>query len=194
MEDNIDLNKLWAQQSVSPLDSKDLQVKFSELKRTEIKKLITVNGIMLFTIVYIICLTIYFQPSSITTMIGVVLTVISIITYSIVYNKFIPNSIKTTVNQNNKAFLTSLLDINNRRKQYQTKLLQFYFVTLTLGIGLYLYEYLVLLPVLWQMVCYSVLLIWVGFNWFYLGPKIISKEQDNYNEIIREIERVLGQK
>jgi hypothetical protein len=193
MENNINFKELWSQKTIRQPNSKDLLSSFNKIKKEEKRKLMTVNTIISITIIYIVCLTIYFKPNLITTKIGIALTIIGLIVYLIVYNKLILKLIKVSETKNNNDFLLSLIKINNRKTFLQTRMLQFYFVTLTLGISLYLYEYLSLLPFAWSILGYSITLIWVGFNWFYLRPKVIKKERSNYKEIISKFEKIVSQ-
>jgi amino acid transporter len=190
MDNNINLNKLWAKQTTKPLETEELFSKFSEIKRKGLKKLITFNIIMIVTIIYIIFIWLYFEPKLITTKVGIGLTLFGIVVYLIVYNQLIPNLNKTNENQSNNEFLKEVIKLKKRHRFLQTRMLQIYFVALTIGISLYLYEYLSILPSPWAIFAYSITLIWVGFNWFYLKPKVVQKERNKYDKIINRFEKL----
>lgn len=193
MDSNINLDKLWARQTTQPLETEELFSKFSEIKRKGLKKLITFNIIMIVTIIYIIFIWLYFEPKLITTKVGIGLTLFGIVVYLIVYNQLIPNLIKTNENQSNNEFLKAVIKLKKRHRFLQTRMLQIYFIALTIGISLYLYEYVSLLPLPWAIVAYSVTLIWVGFNWFFLKPKVIKMERNKYDDIINRFENLGSQ-
>jgi hypothetical protein len=70
----------------------------------------------------------------------------------------------------------------------QTKMLGFYFITLSLGICLYMYEYISRMTNVGAFFSYLITLTWIGFNWFYLRPKTIKKQQTKLNELISKFE------
>jgi uncharacterized membrane protein YdbT with pleckstrin-like domain len=98
VDNNTNLNELWAEQTTSPLTMEELLLRFSEIKSKGLKKLILVNILMISTIAYIIFIGLYFEPRLLTTKIGVVVTLIGIVVYMIVYNQLIPSLIKTNEN------------------------------------------------------------------------------------------------
>ncbi len=168
MDNNINLNKLWSKQTTNPPQIEELLSKFEKIKRKNLTKLIAVNILMAATIAFIIFIWLHFEPKLITTKIGIVLTLLGIIIYMLVYNQLIPYLRKINENQSNTQFLKAVIKLKEQQKFLQTRMLQFYFAILTVGLCLYLYEYVSLLPFPWTVFAYSVTLIWIGFNWFYL--------------------------
>ena len=69
-------------------------------------------------------------------------------------------------------------------------MLQIYFIALTLGICLYLYEFVSQLTIHWAIFAYTATLFWVGFNWFYLRPRTLKKDNVKLNEIIKRFENI----
>ena len=70
----------------------------------------------------------------------------------------------------------------------QTTILNLYYVLLSTGIGLYMYEYTQLMTAFWGIFAYGITSIWILFNWFYLRPKQIKKQQSKLDEIIGKFE------
>lgn len=184
------LNELWFKQTDNPPQMEELFSKLTKIKRSNLIKLIIVNILMIVTITIIVFIWVYFQPELITTKIGITLTIFGIIIYLFIYNQLIPYLTKANENQSNNEFLKSVLKLKEQQKFLQTKMLQIYFITLTIGICMYLYEHLLKINTLWAILAYSAVLIWVGFNWFYLRPRIISKEQAKLNKVIEKFENI----
>ncbi|MDL5512122.1 hypothetical protein QSE00_09880 [Arenibacter sp. M-2] len=193
MDNNVNLDELWANQKTNPPKIEELFLKLDKIKRKNITKLIIVNILMIATIAFIIFIWLYFEPKLITTKIGIILTIAGITIYMFVYNQLIPSLRETTQYQSNSEFLKSVIKLKERQKFLQSKMLQFYFVTLTLGICMYLYEYVSQFTFPLAIFAYSATLIWIAFNWFYLRPRVIRKELDKLNEIIEKFENISRQ-
>jgi hypothetical protein len=193
MNNDTELNELWSKQTTKLPQMDELLLKFAQIKNKNLTKLIVVNILMFATIAFIIFIWLYFEPKLITTKIGIVLTLLGIIVYLFVYNQLIPYLRKINENQSNSEFLKAVIKLKEQQKFLQTRMLQIYFVTLTLGICLYLYEYVSLMPFPWSILAYVVTLVWIGFNWFYLRPRVIGKERDKLDGIIKKFENISRQ-
>lgn len=193
MNNNLNLNELWSKQTAQPPQMEELLSKYVKIKKTNLKQLIGVNLLMFATIVFIILIWFYFEPKLITTKIGIVITVLGILVYLYVYNQLIPYFRKIEENQSNNAFLKGVIKLKEQQRFLQTTMLQIYFITLTVGLCLYLYEYVSLLPFPGAIFAYLATLIWIGFNWFYLRPRIIAKERDKLDGIIEKFENISRQ-
>lgn len=86
--------------------------------------------------------------------------------------------------KNNNDYLQTLMTLKTKQKYMQTTMLGFYFITLSIGICLYMYEYTSRMTTVWAIFTYLITLMWIGFNWFYLRPKTIKKQQTKLNELI----------
>ncbi|MFS4466170.1 hypothetical protein [Maribacter sp. 2210JD10-5] len=190
MDNDTNLNELWSKQTTKPPQMEELLSKFAKIKRKNLTKLIAINILMVATIAFIIFIWVYFEPKLITTKIGIVLTILGIIVYLFVYNQLIPYLRKINENQSNNDFLKVVIKLKEKQKFLQTRMLQIYFITLTVGICLYLYEYVSLLSFPWTIFAYTATLIWIGFNWFYLRPKVVGKERDKLDGIIKKFENI----
>lgn len=193
MNNKDNLKELWLKQTTEPPQMEDIFVKLTKMKRKKITVLIAVNILMAMTIGVIIFIWLYFEPKFITTKIGIIITVLGIILYLFAYNQILPNILKINDDKNTNDFLESLLKIKKRQKYLQTKMLGVYFMTLSVGISLYLLEYVSMMKFSWSVITYSFTLIWVGFNWFYLRPKIIRKENLKLDIIIEKVEKINSQ-
>ncbi|MEM7375368.1 MAG: hypothetical protein AAF587_42625 [Bacteroidota bacterium] len=193
MDNDTDLTELWSKQSSKPPQIEELLSTFSKIKRKNLTKLIVANALMLGTIAFILFIWLYFEPRFMTTKIGIVITLLGIIVYLFVYNQLIPHLRNINENQSNSEFLTAVITLKERQKFLQTSMLQMYFAALSIGICLYLYEYVSLMPFPWSMIAYSATIIWIGFNWFYLRPRIVRKQQDKLDGIIKKLKDISQQ-
>jgi amino acid transporter len=193
MNNKDNLKELWLKQTTEPPQMEDIFVKLTKMKRKKITVLIAVNILMAITIGFIIFIWMYFEPKFITTKIGIIITVLGIILYLFAYNQILPNLMKIRDDKNTNDFLESLLKIKKLQKYLQTKMLGIYFMTLSVGICLYLFEYVTMMTLTWSFIVYSLTLVWIGFNWFYLRPKIIQKENNKLDNVIENLEKINSQ-
>jgi Flp pilus assembly protein TadB len=190
MKEENDFNELWSKQTSSPPPIDELLSELTKMNSKERIKLILINFLMIATIAFIIFILLYFKPDLITTKIGIVVTILSILIYQFAYNRLFRYLKPINENQKNSDFLAALIERKEKQKFLQTKMLQFYFLSFSVGLCLYLYEYVVLMPFPWSIFAYVVTLIWIGFNWFYLRPRIIQKEQTKIDAMIQQFEKV----
>lgn len=188
MNDNLNLNELWSKQTATPPQMAELLSNYTKIRRKNLIQLIAFNTLMVVSIAFIVFIWLYFEPKLIITKIGIVLTILGISVYMYFYNQLIPYLVKMDENQSNSAFLKAVIKLKEQQKFLQTTILQIYFIILTVGLCLSLYEYVSLLASAWAISAYAITLIWIGFNWFYLRPRIIAKERDKLDRIIEKFE------
>jgi hypothetical protein len=193
MSSNINFNELWVKQKTGEPNKEDLLSKINKFKKSNIRRLITTNFILITTSLFIIFIWAYYQPQMITTKIGIILTILSMVIFVIAYNQSFALFRKTTNTLSNSDYLKNLLAIKAKQQFMQTTMLSLYFVLLSTGIGLYMYEYAQLMSLFWGIFAYLVTSIWVLFNWFYLRPKQIKKQQSKVDEIISKLEMLIEQ-
>jgi len=193
MSNDTNLKELWSKQTAEPPQIEELLSNFGKIKKKDLTTLIAVNFLMAATIGFIVFIWFYFEPKLITTKIGMVLTILGIAVYLFFYNQLIPYLRKIDENQSNSGFLKAVIKLKEEQKFLQTKMLQIYFITLTVGLCLYLYEYVSLIPFPWSIFAYTVTLIWIGFNWFYLRPRVVAKQQNKLDGIIKKFEYIKRQ-
>lgn len=193
MDNDTNLEELWSKQTCEQPQIEELLSNFAKIKKKNLKTLIAVNILMAVTIAFIVFIWLYFQPKLISTKIGIVLTILVITVHLFFYNKLIPYLSKSDENQSNCEFLMAVIKLKEKQKFLQTKMLQIYFLTLTLGLCLYLYEYVSLIPFPWSIFAYAITLIWIAYNWFYLRPRVVRKERDRLDGIIKTFENIKSQ-
>ena len=187
---NIDFKDLWKKQTVSQLNIEDLMERLKQFKKTGLRSLWKTNILLFATSAFIIFIWYYYQPQFISTKIGIVLVILAMVMYVAVYNGLlrIYKDIDTT--QANQEYLQKLILIKRKQQFMQSVILSWYFVLLLSGICLYMYEYASRMTVFYALITYGVTLLWIGFNWFYLRPKQIKKQQTKINELITKFEDI----
>ncbi|MNY24283.1 hypothetical protein D3C86_1579890 [compost metagenome] len=190
---NIDFKDLWKKQTVSQPNIEDLMARLKQFKKAAIRSLWVANFLLAITSVFIIFIWYYFQPQFISTKIGIVLAILSMTFYLTFYNRLMNNYKNIDANQTNHEYLQKLIEIKKKQQFMQTKVLSWYFVVLLAGICLYMYEYASRMTVFYALITYGVTLLWIGFNWFYLRPKQIKKQQEKINQLIGKFEEVDAQ-
>lgn len=188
-----DLKKLWAKQSSTPPDINDLLSKVKELKNTGLRRLIISNILLIGTAIFIIFIWYSFQPQMVTTKLGIILVILAMVAFLFSYNKIIPFLFKLNAEQSNQEYLKNLLEIKAKEQFLYTTMISLYFVLLSTGICLYMIEYVLMMPFWAGFLAYAITLTWIGFNWFYIRPKTIQKQEAKLDEIIRKFENVQEQ-
>lgn len=193
MDNNIDFKDLWKQQVVNSPNIEGLLAKLKHFKKTSLRRLILTNAMLIATCVLILLIWYYYQPQFLSTKIGIVLNVAIMAIYLLVYNRLFDAYKELDNTDSNAAYLQKLIAIKTKQKFLQSKMLSIYFVVLGLGTCLYMYEYASMMSFLWGFFVYAVLLFWMGFNWFYLRPRQIVKENSKIDMLIDTFQRINNQ-
>ncbi|SNR70737.1 hypothetical protein [Flavobacterium sp. ov086] len=190
---NIDFKDLWKKQTVSQPNIEDLLVRLKQFKKAGLHNLWITNILLFATCAFIVSIWYYYQPEFISTKIGIVLAILAMVIYLGFYNRLasVYKDIDTT--QTNQEYLQKLIEIKRKQQFMQSTMLSLYFILLGIGIGLYMYEYVVRMTILGAVFTYGITLLWMGFNWFYIRPKQIKKQQSKINELIDRFEDVNNQ-
>lgn len=187
---NIDFTAIWKQQKVVQPNIVELQNKLNQFKKNNLKKIIASNILLITTVVLIIFIWYKYQPLYLTTKIGIVLVIFAMTIFLLVYNKQFSSFNKIDETQTTGNYLKSLIELKTKQKYIQTTMLSMYFIMLSLGIGLYLYEYTLMMSMFWAIFAYGITFTWISFNWFYIRPKTIKKQQAKLDELISNFEAV----
>lgn len=193
MGSNIDFNRLWAEQKTGEPNKENLFWRINKYKKINLRRLIVLNLLSVLASLFIIFVWVYYQPQMITTKIGIVLVILAMVIFVSVYNQSFSLFRNTTNTVSNSRFLKDLLKIKAKQQYMQTTMLNYYFLLLSIGIALYLFEYTVRMTALWGIIVYGITAMWILFNWFFLRPKQIKKQQAKIDEIIQNLEMVMDQ-
>ncbi|UWY28908.1 hypothetical protein N4T20_03050 [Flavobacterium sp. TR2] len=192
-DNNIDFRDLWKKQPVSQPDIQDLLARVSKFKKTALRSLWISNILLCATTAFIIFVWIYYQPQFISTKIGIVLVIFAMAMYLLVYNRLLGSYKNIDDTATNQEYLQKLILIKKKQQFLQTKMMSLYFLLLTAGICLYMYEYASRMSAFGAGLTYGITLLWMLFNWFYIRPKQIKKQQEKINSLIGKFEEVNNQ-
>lgn len=193
MDTNIDFKNIWKQQSSPKPNIEELLNRLKKFKNENLRKLILTNILLIVTSLCIAFIWYRYQPQLISTKIGIVLVILAMVIFLLAYNKMFMIFYTIDNTQSNSEYLQNLYLIKNKQKFMQTTMLNFYFIMLFLGICLYMYEYTIKMSSVSAILVYTATLAWIGFNWFYIRPKTIKKQQGKIDGLINKFEEINNQ-
>lgn len=193
MDNNINFNDLWSGQKIVQPNPDELILKVDKLKKANTKRIVYTNITLVLTSVFICFIWYYYQPQFITSKIGIVLAVLAMLSFIVASNSSLVLYKKLYAGESNQQYLKTLLLIKEKQQFMQTTMLNLYFLFLSVGLSLYMYEYVSRMSTLMAVVVCGVTALWFLFNWFYLRPKQIKKQEAKLNEIIAKFEDIQGQ-
>ena len=192
MSNNIEFKDLWQKKICEPPNLSEVYYLANKVKRQLFIKTILINIILGSTAAFIIVIWIYYKPQLPTTQIGICLTILAIFSFVLAQNRILPHLKKEKDDVNLNDYLLKLKNIRQKEMFMQTTMMNLYFVLLSLGILLYMYEY-VAKTFLSISLTYGITLAWFVFNWFYIRPKTIKKQQNKTNLVITKLENLQKQ-
>lgn len=193
MDTNIDFKNIWKQQTSNKPNLEELLGKLKKFRNQNLRKLILANVALVTTSILIAFIWYIYQPQMITTKIGIVLVILAMVIFLLAYNKMFMIFYKIDQTQTNSEYLQSLYVVKSKQKWIETTILNLYFMMLFLGICLYMYEYTSRMSFGFGILTYAITWAWIAFNWFYLRPRTIKKQQRKLNELINKFEEINNQ-
>lgn len=193
MDSNIDFKNIWKQQTSNKPNMEELLGKLKKFRNQNLRRLVFANIGLIATSLLILFIWYHYQPEMITTKIGIVLVVLGMVIFLLAYNKMFMVFYKIDQTQSNNEYLQNLYVVKNKQKFMQTTILNLYFIMLFLGICFYMYEYTSRMTLGSAILTYAVTSAWIAFNWFYLRPRTIKKQQDKLDELINKFEEINNQ-
>lgn len=187
---NIDFKDLWKKQAVNKPNIEDLLARLKQFKKASLRSLWRTNILLAATSAFIIFIWYRYQPEFISTKIGIILAILAMVMYVGVYNRVLSTFKHIDSTQTNQEYLQQLILIRKKQQYMQSKVLSWYFVLLMAGICLYMYEYTSRMTVFYALITYGITLLWIAFNWFYIRPKQIAKQQNKINGLIEKFEAI----
>ncbi|MET3035305.1 hypothetical protein ABXT08_04340 [Chryseobacterium sp. NRRL B-14859] len=193
MDTNIDFKNIWKQQTSNKPSIEELLGKLKKFRHENLRKLILANIMLISTSLAIAFIWYRYQPQLITTKIGIVLVILAMLIFLFAYNRLFMVFYRIDNTQSNHEYLQNLYTVRNKQKFMQTTMLNIYFMMLFVGLCFYMYEYTSKMPAMSSAVAYAAVLVWIGFNWFYIRPKTIRKQQSKLDGLINKFEEINNQ-
>ncbi|MCM5528665.1 hypothetical protein [Parasegetibacter sp. NRK P23] len=190
MDTDINFSALWQERPTPKADKTAVLKRIEKFRSRRMKRIVLVNLMLLATAAFIVWIWVHYQPKLISTKAGIVLIILAISLFSVVSGKMIPLYRNNDNGSNGHDFIEKMRAIKKGEQFLHTTIMNCYFVLLTVGLCLYLYEYTLRMSGTGKLITYGATLLWVGFNWFYIRPRQIRKQQKALNEVLDKIEGI----
>ncbi|NML23860.1 hypothetical protein HHL16_23470 [Pseudoflavitalea sp. G-6-1-2] len=189
-----DIQQLWQQPDTN--DIPEIGQAIAAMKKKRSAMLLKNAGLtllLLLTAIFILLLLFHYEFKMITTTIGIVLGVVALAAAMIVNTNLFTILMKQADDAgDNSQYLASLKKYQQRMRFIHTKGISIYFALLGAGIMLYMFEFLQ--NNLWTLIAgYALTLGWIGFVWFYIRPRTISKQSAEIESMISRLENISQQ-
>jgi prepilin signal peptidase PulO-like enzyme (type II secretory pathway) len=193
MSVDIDFKALWNRQDSSVPDMAEILEKAGQLNRKTRNNIWRQYILLSLTIIFLIWVWWYYQPTMVTTKIGIMLVIIAIVSYLTIAGQLLPLLFKVNLETDSRQYLNRLIQIKQKQEFLNKTILNAYFILLSSGIFLYMIEYVGRGSIVFQLTAYGITSLWIAFNWFYIRPKTINKQQKAINDVIGKLELLNGQ-
>ncbi len=193
MSTSPDFKYLWNKQEVATPDMTELLKKTGHFRRRQLGKLILTNVLLTATALFIGYIWYNYQPQMISTKTGMALVILAMFCFLVVYNGWLPLLKKIEHTSTTQVYLQQLLKLKEKQRFLQTTMLSVYFLMLSLGIFLYMIEPVSQMSKGWAIFSYGLTLVWVCFNWFFIRPRNIRKQEQKINALIADYQALNAQ-
>lgn len=189
-----DFKALWQGLPTGPVPPVEEVIgEAKKLLRKSRMKLLMTNVTLVLTAAFIIILFFNIDIKMMTTRLGILLIVLSIIVYIVVYNRLLADLFRPVQEMDSKAYLKKLIGANKKQQYLQRTALAIYYLFLSIGICLYMIEYTMKMPLWAAILTYVLTLTWIGINWFVFRPRTIRKQQVAFDGVIEKLQQVDSQ-
>lgn len=193
MSNSIDFKALWSREEIAPPDVNEIFAKANQLSHKTRNKIWRGNILLALTGSFMVFVWWYYQPQMITTKIGLILIMVAIAMFLATTRQLFPLLAKIDVETDSQQFLANMVRIKQKQEFLGNTMLTGYFILLSVGLFLYLIEYAGRGSVTFQLIAYGLTFAWIAFNWFYIRPRTIRKQQGAINDIIAKLQAVNSQ-
>jgi len=194
MENFDDLKQLW--QEAAPQNALSAAEMISQAWKHKRKFLWNGVGktlLLLATAIYICIIISFYHSRMLSTRIGEICVLIAIFGMIVLNSRSLQAIIKQVNSQADvHTYLEQLKAYQQRLRFIQTTGFSVYFILFTAGLGLYFYE-LTHNDLKFALLVYGLTGAWIAFNWFYIRPRTIKKQNRKINAAIEQLERISGQ-
>lgn len=190
---STDFKALWNREESRVPDIQEIFMKANKLNRKTRCKIWRENIVLSLTAIFISWIWWHYQPQMLTTKIGIVMVVVSIIMFLIATNQLLPLLTNAGVETDSRGYLNQMIKLKRKQEFIGTTLIAAYFIFLSAGLALYMIEYVRRGSLTFQLCAYGLTFTWIAFAFFYLAPKGVRKQRKAINEVIARLEELNGQ-
>ena len=190
-----DFREMWNKQITTPQPSQEELLKtVIKLKNKNRNQLLLAFVSLSLTIIFILVIGYYIEPTLITTRIGIALIIVAILFYLFSSNSLLRLLIKDADQSLDvSSYLPLLIKIREKQLLLGTRVMTLYFILLAAGLLLYMIEYTRRMTFGFGLLAYGITTLWILFNWIYLKPRIVKKQQAKLSEAIKNLENLKNQ-
>lgn len=185
----VDLKNIWQSQNTDQGNLKELSARIDLIKKSNVNKKISASLILVFTSIIICMIWLIYNPKMVTSKIGIILIISSILFFIFSINKNLFSSQKKDKNEDktNKEYLKYFINLKEEQKKIQTDVLNKYFLVLFLGILLLMYEFATEMDLIGSIIAYTTTVSWLSFVWWYIKPRIIKNQNNAIENMIKKL-------
>lgn len=194
MDNNDELKSLWSTAATAPApDMSRLLHTAANVRLKARNKMIWGNLLLIATSVFIAWIWIRYQPQMLTTKIGIVMVIASMVIYIIASTSSLQFLFRSEPDMDAASYLAQLLRLKQKQEYLQKTIMTAYYILLSAGMALYMIEYATMLGRRYGLIAYAVTFGWIALAWFYIRPRTAHKQLRPLNEIINQLEEVTRQ-
>ena len=187
----FNLSQIWKNQPTVSPDLRELKQRLSKYRKDSMKKKWTSNITLVLTAIFILSIWFLYDASTIYPKIGMSFIILAISLSLIKFNLFYKSILELNKDQDNKAYLNSLLSIQEKQKNIQSSFMNVYFTLLSIGVLIYLYEFSLRMSFSYAIITYVLTLGWLLFVWMFLKPRMVKKQNKELQGYIDSIQKII---
>jgi len=194
MSTEVDFKALWNKEEAKDMpDTKELLKKADRIRKLTRFKLVAQSLLLLATVAILLFAGFRIDHAQVTTMIGLVLMIIAIVSYLAVANQILPMLFKSDMEGSSQEYLNQLIRIKRKNEFINKVMINIYFSLLSLGLFLYSLQFVARMTTGWATFYYVMVFGWMAFSWFVLRPRGIKRKQKPLNDMIERLQAVSEQ-
>ncbi|MBS1683576.1 MAG: hypothetical protein JSS76_02405 [Bacteroidetes bacterium] len=191
IDNNDELKSLWSTAATAPAPDMSRLLHTAENVRLKARnKMIWGNLLLIATSVFIAWIWIRYQPQMLTTKIGIVMVIASMVIYIIASTSSLQFLFRSEPDMDAASYLAQLLRLKQKQEYLQKTIMTAYYILLSAGMALYMIEYATMLGRRYGLIAYAVTFGWIALAWFYIRPRTARKQLRPLNEAIEQLEEV----
>lgn len=189
MNDNIDFKELWQRQETATPDVRQLIKKTKNLKRKNSMMFILMNVLMISGFIFLVFIAL---PSVVSPVarIGAFLILVSMLLPVLTSAPVLSSLAKIDTDADTNTHLGHLINYKEKLSFFQMKVLNIIFILLSIGFLLFFVDATYTTA---NMIAFALTFLWIGFNWFFMRPRIIRKRQGEVDELISKFKAIKQQ-
>lgn len=192
MQNFDNIRSLWQSDMEKGLpDTEKIILQIRNIRKKMIRRYITGAVILVLTFLFIGFIGWYYHFEEWTTRTGIIIILLTIV-LGIIFNTRLIRLLwqQSDLTLDNKKFLEQLIRFRNIQSAIKSKGMALYFILLSIGITLYMVEF-TRRNIYFGIGAYTITFGWIVFAWVYFHKRKVNKQENEINEQIEYIERMI---